>query len=108
MNATIDAISTVSSSISPVGVFLIVFIILGISSFIMFKYFRYFCYGLLILVPIAIVSGISFWTANSYSQGNTTIFWFIIIAGLTVVISTGLGIQLSKFKWFKQIEKQLK
>ena len=111
MNATVDGVSALAT-VSPIGIFWLVFIIafVGITFtlFVLYKNFRRCLYGLSVMIPLSIIGWISKGTGKSASTGN--FIPMIVIGGIivTIVISILIGMLIEKTRWAKKIEKSIK
>ena len=107
---TYNATSSMSAmaTIPTPAVALIVFIILGLTLFLIFKNFRRMCYGLAVIIPTSGLGWISWGIGSETNNGNFMPMIIIGVSIITIIISMVIGKILENFKWVKNIEESIK
>ena len=104
----LNATSSIAAASLPTpAIALIVFIILGLTLFLIFKNFRRMCYGLAVLVPVSGLGWISWGVGSETNNGNLMPITIIGVSIATIIISMAIGKILENFKWVKKIEGSL-
>ena len=105
-NAT-SSVSAMATIPTP-AIALIVFIVLGLTLFLIFRNFRRMCYGLAVLVPVSGLGWLSWGVGSETNNGNFMPALIISVSIVTIIVSMVIGKILENFKWVKKLETKLK